>query len=155
MDESTRRMLIERYREGYSVVEAALQGISEEQLDRPDPDGGWTARQVVHHLADSEMTSAIRMRRVLCEDHAEIQGYDEEEFARRLFYDKRPIPPALAALKAARDTSSQIIERLSDADWQRSGYQSESGAYSVETWLEIYAAHCHDHADQIRRAAGV
>ncbi len=103
------------------MVAAALDGLTDRQLDRPDPDGGWTARQVTHHLADSEMTSAIRFRLLPCEDNPQIHGYDEADFARRLFYAQRSIAPALAALKAAHDTTAQIIEHLSDSDWQRTG----------------------------------
>jgi DinB superfamily len=105
----------------------------------------------VHHLADSEMTSAIRLRRLIAEDEPTIVGYDEAEFARRLFYD-RPIEASLEALRASRRTTAQILERLSDEQWTRSGTHTESDGYGVETWLEIYANHAHDHADQIRRA---
>ncbi|MGQ0723296.1 MAG: DinB family protein, partial [Candidatus Eiseniibacteriota bacterium] len=69
-----------------------------------------------------------------------------------LYYDGRPIEPSLAALKAARETTVSILEHLTDEQWERTGTHSESGSYGVETWLEIYAAHAHDHADQIRRA---
>lgn len=151
MDAQRRQALLQRYREGYAAVHAALDSISQSELDRPSPDG-WTARQVAHHLADSEMTSAIRLRRLLAEDNPLIQGYDEEEFARRLFYDERPIDPSLEALKASRETTADIVSRLSEEQWKRAGTHSESGPYSVETWLEIYAAHAHDHAAQIVRA---
>jgi hypothetical protein len=143
--------LIERYRDGYRVVTEALQGISDRELDaRPAP-GKWSAREIVHHLADSEMTSAIRLRRLIAEDRPLIQGYDQDEFARRLFYD-RPIHASLEALRSARETTVQILERMTEAQWGREGTHSESGRYTVQRWLEIYAQHAHDHADQIRRA---
>ncbi|MBI5947841.1 MAG: DinB family protein [Chloroflexi bacterium] len=151
MTPSEREALLQRYREGYDAVVAALDGVTAGELDAPAPDG-WTARQIVHHLADSEMTSAIRLRRLIAEENPRIDGYDEEEFARRLFYDSRPIEPSLDTLRAARATTAAIVERLSEEQWRRAGTHSESGAYSVETWLEIYAAHGHDHAAQIRRA---
>lgn len=151
MDPTTRRELIERYKDGYRVVMEALHGATDEELDaRPAP-GDWTAREVAHHLADSEMTSAIRLRRLLAEEHPAIDGYDEAEFARRLYYD-RPIDTSLEALRAARASCASILERLSEEQWAREGTHSESGRYSVETWLELYAAHAHDHAAQIRRA---
>jgi hypothetical protein len=150
MDAATRKRLLEQYRDGYRAVSEAVGGLSDAELDRVPPDG-WTPRQIVHHLADSEITSAIRLRRLIAEDQPVISGYDEEEFAKRLYYD-RPIGPSLEALKAARLTTAEIVERLSEAEWQRTGTHSESGPYSVETWLEIYAAHAHDHAAQIRRA---
>lgn len=153
MDTERRQQLVEQYRQGYSAVVRALDGISEAELDRRPAPGRWTAREVVHHLADSEMTSAIRLRRLIAEDNPVIVGYDQEEFARRLRYD-RPIAASLGALKAARETTCEILDRLTDADWQRTGTHSESGPYSVLKWLQIYAVHAHDHADQIRRARG-
>jgi hypothetical protein len=117
-------------------------------------DGGWTARQVVHHLADSEMTSAIRLRRLLAEDDPVIAGYDEETFAKVLRYD-RPVDASLRALEAARATSAELLDLLTEEDWARAGTHTESGRYGVEDWLRIYAAHAHDHAAQIRAAAGV
>jgi DinB superfamily len=149
---STRDELVARYREGAAVVEQAVAGLNEEELDRRPAEGEWSPREVVNHLADSEMTSAIRLRKLLAEDSPTLQGYDEEEFARRLHYDVRPIGPSLAALRGARETSASILEHLSEADWERSGTHSESGPYSVQTWLEIYATHAHDHAEQIRKA---
>jgi hypothetical protein len=151
MNTSKRAELVKKYKEGYAAVAAALEGASDAQLDaRPAPDK-WTAREIVHHLADSEMTSAIRLRRLLAEDSPLIVGYDQEEYARRLHYD-RPIAASLSAFKAARDTTGELLDRLSDAEWGRKGTHSESGPYSVLQWLEIYAGHAHNHADQIRRA---
>jgi hypothetical protein len=151
MDAARRTELITRYRQGPSEVRAALAAAGDD-LDRaPAQAGEWTARQIVHHLADSEMTSAIRLRRLLTEDEPRIDGYDENAFASALRYADRPIEPALAALDAARETSAQILERLSEDEWRRTGVHRESGAYGVERWLEIYADHAHDHADQIRR----
>jgi hypothetical protein len=151
MDSESRQALVEKYRDGYRVVSDALQGISDRELDaRPAP-GKWSAREIVHHLADSEMTSAIRLRRLLAEDRPMIQGYAQEEYARRLYYD-RPIQASLDAFRAARQTTAEILDRLTAADWAREGTHSESGRYTVERWLEIYAVHAHGHADQIRRA---
>ncbi|MEX0709585.1 MAG: DinB family protein [Chloroflexota bacterium] len=150
MDRST---LLDRFRGGYAEVEAALAGITDADLDHPAPDGGWTARQVVHHLADSEATAYVRLRRLIAEDDPLIQGYDEPEYARRLHYD-RPIASSLAVLRGVRAASLDLLESLSPAEWNRHGTHEESGAYSVDRWLEIYANHPHDHANQIRAAAG-
>jgi len=147
-----RDALLQRYRDGPDRLEAAALGLSDAELDHQPQDGGWSPREVVHHTADSELSSAIRLRKLLAEENAQIQGYDEMEFSRRLHYRERPVGPSLAAVRAARETSASILELLSGADWGRSGTHSDSGPYSVETWLEIYAAHCHDHADQISRA---
>ncbi len=147
-----RAALIATYDDGHRAVLAALAGASEVELDRRPSDDEWSAREIVHHLADSEMTSAIRLRRLLAEDAPVIASYDEEEFARRLHYRTRPIEPSLDALAAARRTTSDILRLLDDKDWLRAGTHTESGSYSVEDWLRVYAAHAHDHAEQIRLA---
>jgi DinB superfamily len=146
-----RRQLLDRYRAGYGAVEEALAGITDEELDRRPPSGEWTAREVAHHLADSETNAYIRLRRLIAEDQPVIQGYDEPEYARRLHYD-RPITSSLAVVRAVRDSSLELLESLTPAEWSRSGTHSDSGSYSVDEWLEIYADHSADHADQIRRA---
>jgi DinB family protein len=151
MDDATRLALLAQYANGYQEVVDALEGITEAELDRRAGPDVWSPREIVHHLADSEMTSAIRVRRLLAEDHPLIHGYDEAAFARTLHYD-RPIATSLEALRASRRSTSSVLERLAPEEWLREGTHSESGHYSVEIWLAIYAAHAHDHAAQIRRA---
>jgi DinB superfamily len=148
MDKSTRQKLIDQYKDGYRVVADALVGADDKELDaRPRP-GKWSAREIVHHLGDSEMTAAIRLRLLLAVDRPQIAGYDQDEFARRLHYD-RPMEASLEAFKAARRATAEILERMTDAEWRREGTHTESGAYTTERWLEIYASHAHKHAEQI------
>jgi hypothetical protein len=146
-----RQELLGRYRDGYAAVERALEGVTDDELDRPGPDGGWSARQVTHHLADSEARAFVRLRRLIAEDEPVILGYDEPEYARRLHYD-RPIGSSLGVLRTVREASLELLEALNPDEWERSGTHSESGAYSVDQWLRIYAGHSHDHAAQIRNA---
>ena len=133
------------------MVAEALLGATDEDLDARAAPGKWSAREIVHHLADSEMTSAIRLRLLVATNHPTIAGYDQDEFARRLYYD-RPIEASLEAFKSARRTTGDILDRLTEAEWSRQGTHSEHGQYTIETWLEIYAAHAHNHANQIRAA---
>lgn len=151
MDAHTRQRLIQQYTDGYRVVAEALAGVTDAELDaRPAP-GKWSAREIVHHLADSEMTSAIRLRLLVATPNPQIVGYDQDAFASRLYYD-RPIEPSLDAFRAARATSAAILGRLTEDDWRREGTHSEIGRYPLTRWLEIYAAHAHAHAQQIRVA---
>jgi hypothetical protein len=149
MDVQTRRRLVEQYKDGHRAVMEALAGASDRELDASPAPGKWTAREIVHHLADSEMTAAIRLRLLIASPTPRIMGYDQDEFAVRLRYQDRPIEAALDALSAARRTSAELLDRLTEAEWQREGTHSEIGAYSVERWLEIYAVHAHHHATQI------
>ena len=149
MTAADRKQLIAQYNDGYRLVAEALAGATDEQLDaRPAP-GKWTAREIVHHLGDSEMTAAARLRLLVATDRPQILGYDQDQFARRLYYD-RPIAASLDAFKAARRSTAEILERMSDEDWTRAaGTHSEHGPYTADRWLEIYAAHAQGHAEQI------
>jgi hypothetical protein len=151
MDHHERERLIAQYRDGYAAIAEALLKITPEELDARRAPGRWSAREIVHHLADSEMTAAIRLRRLLAEDRPAIQGYDQDEFARRLHYD-RPHEASLELFQCVRQSTAELLERLQPADWLREGTHSETGRYSVETWLRIYAEHAHRHARQIREA---
>lgn len=151
MTNQERQELIGRYKDGYNQIAESLSGFPQDSLPAHPIPGKWSAAEIVHHLADSETTSALRLRRLLVEDHPLIQGYDQEAFAARLDYNNRDMAPALEAFRSARATTAQLFDLMSADDWQREGTHSESGAYTPEDWLQIYAAHAHNHADQIRR----
>jgi hypothetical protein len=148
-DERTR--LIALYRDGYRAIVEAIHNLTEEQFDVRAAEDRWTIREIIHHLADSEMTAAIRLRLLLAEERPVIRGYDQDQFARRLHYD-RPHESSLEAFRYARETTAQLLERLTEAEWLRQGTHSEVGAFSVEKWLEIYGPHAHRHARQIVEA---
>ncbi len=151
MEHEEREQLISQYQDGYRVVAEALLKITPDELDaRPGP-GKWTAREIVHHLADSETTAALRFRLLLAEDRPSIKGYDQDEFAKRLHYD-RPHEASLELFRAARASTSELMSCLSESDWLREGTHSDVGRFGLDTWLRTYAPHAHQHADQIRMA---
>ena len=151
MDAAQRARLIQQYRAGYDQVVRALEGFPAAKLTaRPFP-GKWTAAEIVHHLADSEMTSAIRLRKLLAEEFPVIQAYDQDRYAEVLRYQERPIQPSLEAFRYARESTAQLFDHMTEADWRKLGWHSEAGSYHTETWLEIYAKHAHGHAEQIER----
>lgn len=151
MTSQERQKLIAQYKEGYNEVARSLEGFPPDSLTAHPIAGKWSAAEIVHHLADSETTSGVRLRRLLVEDRPMIQGYDQDAYASRLNYNNREVAPALDAFRSARATAAQLFEFMSDEDWRREGTHSESGSYTAEQWLTIYAAHAHNHASQIRR----
>jgi len=151
MTPEERHVLIKQYDASYDEVIDALDNFPAESLGAHPITGKWSAREIVHHLGDSETTSAIRLRKLLVEDDPVIQGYDQDQFATRLHYNERDMAPSLEAFRSARETTMQLLPLLSDHDWQRAGTHTESGRYTLEDWLRIYAAHAHNHAAQIRR----
>jgi DinB family protein len=142
--------LITQYKTGYEEVTNSLKDFPASELTAHPISGKWSAREIVHHLGDSETIAAIRLRRLLAEDQPMIHGYDQDEYARRLKYNDRDMEPSLEAFRTARESTAQIIETMTTADWDRAGTHTEHGSYSALDWLKIYAAHAHGHAEQIR-----
>jgi len=151
MQPDERKQLMAQYADGYRAVAEALLKITPEELDSKPGPGKWSAREIVHHLADSEMTAAVRLRLLVAEDAPAIKGYDQERFSSRLYY-KRPHEASLELFRAARASTVELMGCLTEADWLREGTHSEVGRYGVDTWLRTYATHAHRHADQIRVA---
>ena len=146
-----REELIRRYEEGPAKLRAALGRVPEEARKwRPAP-GKWSAHEVVCHAADAETNAAARIRFLLGEEKPVIMGYDQARWARVLDYHASPLEPALAVVEAVRAHTAHLIRRLPDGAWSAAGSHSESGEYTAETWLAIYAEHLEKHARQIDR----
>ena len=151
MTPKKRRKLITQYENGVAEVELSLADFPRERLTAKPIPGKWSACEIVQHLADSEMRAAIRLRQLLTEDRPTIQAYDEELYAERLNYNGRDIAPALDAFRGARASTAQLLAHMTDEDWAREGTHPQHPRYTADNWLEIYAAHGHSHAAQIRR----
>jgi hypothetical protein len=151
MTSEERQELISKYEAGYDEVVKSLEGFPADQLTAHPIQGKWSACEIVQHLADSEMNSAIRLRRLLTEDRPVIHAYDQEQYATLLNYNERDFAPALDALRGARATTAQLLARMTEEEWKREGWHPESGLYTAEHWLKIYADHAHNHAAQIQR----
>jgi hypothetical protein len=148
---SERDTLIQQYAEGPARLKGALAGVPEAaRMWRPAPKE-WSAHEVVCHCADSETNAAARIRYLLTEDDALIVGYDQDRWAQMLDYHRQPLEPALATVEAVRATTAALIRRLPDEAWTRAGRHTESGRYTAEDWLTIYATHLEVHARQIEQ----
>jgi len=129
-------------------------GVTPELLD-VHHENGWSARQVIHHMADSEAQSYARLRRLVAEPEGSvIQGYDEGAWAEceKLGYRDAPVENSIAVFAAVRAGSLDVIKRLEESDLAKFGEHSERGKFTVETWVTIYTKHPHDHGDQLARA---
>ena len=113
---------------------------------------GWSARQVIHHVADSEAQSYARLRRLIAQPGTQIQGYDEAAWGENetLGYRELPIQISLDVFAAVRASSLELLKRLRESQLQNEGVHSESGSYSIENWLETYIKHPVEHAEQIK-----
>lgn len=147
------RALADAYRDSTQVFVDAASRITESNIDTRHP-GGWSARQVVHHMADSEAQSYARLRRLLAEPGSTIQGYDEDAWSRspKLGYETLPIAHSLAVFAAVRAASADLLERLSPGDLELHGEHTERGRFTVADWVRIYSGHPRDHAEQLLKA---
>jgi hypothetical protein len=148
MQPDERDQLIAQYKDGYRVVAEALLKITPEELDAKPAPGKWSAREIVHHLGDSEMTAALRFRLLIAEDRPVIKGYDQDAFAERLHYD-RPHEASLELFRSSRAATVEMMGCLSETEWLREGTHTDIGRFGLDTWLRIYAPHAHRHAEQI------
>ncbi|MEY4347981.1 MAG: hypothetical protein RIS43_400 [Actinomycetota bacterium] len=130
---------------------SVVDSLNSNDLERSDAEG-WSPRQVIHHMADSETQSYARLRRLIAEPGTAIQGYDESKWAdnHTLGYTTEDIAHSLAVIKAVRVSSYHLIQRLSPELLANTCIHSESGDYTIENWLETYTKHPQDHANQIR-----
>jgi len=142
---------VNSYAQATAEFLSVVSELRDSQLDASDS-GGWSARQVIHHVADSEAQSYARLRRLIAEPGTQIQGYDEAGWGENetLGYKDLPIAHSLEVFKAVRTSSFEIIKRLKPTQLDNSGIHSESGEYTIKTWLETYISHPLEHAAQIR-----
>ncbi len=141
----------DNYRKSTDEFLKLIKEIKPEQLDKADHEG-WTPRQVIHHLADSEAQSYARLRRLIAEPGSTIQGYDENKWAenKTLGYKELDVEASIAVFKAVRNASYELLKRLTENELDNSGIHTESGKYSVRDWIRTYSKHPLDHANQIK-----
>ena len=130
-------------------LRAAMAGLSAEQLDTPYRPGGWTVRQVAHHVPDSHMNSYVRYRLALTEDEPLIKPYDESRWAELADARSMPIEPSLALLEALHERWVALLRSLSPSDWKRTFRHPELGLVSLENNAALYAWHGRHHTAHI------
>ena len=133
------------------AVRSKVAGLSESQLSAPEASGKWSMRQVVRHLADSDLVWGYRLRMVLAHDRPTITGYDQDLWAERLRYDRADLEQALQELAVLRRSNLSLLAGASAADRQRVGVHAERGEESVDHMIRMYAGHDLLHLQQLDR----
>lgn len=131
------------------IVESAIQGLNDEQLDTPYRDGGWTVRQVVHHIADSHINAFIRMKLTLTEDHPTVKPYDQDAWAKLADTSRLPLDSSLSILQGLHQRWGVLLESIPDLDWGRTAFHPENGEMTLDDFLKLYAWHGAHHVEQI------
>jgi hypothetical protein len=148
-----RETLIRRYEDGPAMLRAAYEKVPPEARKWRPAEGKWSAHEVVCHTADSETAAASRIRYLVAEPNPKIVGYDQTEWARVFDYHAASPETALATVQAVRAHTAALLRRLPEQAWSAVGTHTESGRYSAEDWLRIYAEHLEKHSGQIDRNA--
>ena len=129
-------------------LRAAVAGLSDAQLDTPYREGGWTVRQVVHHLPDSHMNSYVRFKLALTEDWPTVKPYDEAAWA-RLADNREPIAGSLAMVEALHGRWVAVLESLGEEDFQKGFNHPKMGRQNLAMSLALYAWHSRHHTAHI------
>ncbi|HEX5423402.1 MAG TPA: bacillithiol transferase BstA [Candidatus Acidoferrales bacterium] len=148
LSDAQRTPLISAIAEAPAKLRQAVAGLTEQQLDTPYRPGGWTVRQVVHHLPDSHMNSVVRFKLALTEDEPTIKPYDEALWA-KLPDAKGAVEPSLVLLESLHTRWITLLDSLSPSDWKRTVRHPEMGIVSLDGLLQMYAWHGRHHVAHI------
>jgi len=129
----------------------ALAGLDQEQLDTPYREGGWTVRQLVHHIADSHMNAFARVRLALTEDSPVIFAYDENAWAKLPDSVSAPVALSVTLLESLHARWVMMLQSLTEEQWQRGYRHPERGLSTLETTALLYAWHSRHHVAHITR----
>jgi hypothetical protein len=144
-----RTELLERFRKGPELVAAVMTGAAGAEIDWA-PEGKWSIRQILAHLADSEIVGADRLRRTIAEDNPTLIWYDQDAWAANLNYPKRKPSESLDLFRRLRTDNYELLKELPDAAYARTATHSQRGSMTLLDLLEVNAAHVESHARQIR-----
>ena len=133
------------------ALKNAIDRLTERELSQPEAAGKWSIRQVMRHLADSDLVWGYRVRMVLAHDRPTITGYDQDLWAGRLHYDQAPVDSSLEEFRVLRRSNLHLITNASPADLERVGVHAERGEESVAHMMRLYAGHDLLHLNQIKR----
>lgn len=131
------------------VLRNALRGLSDTQLDTTYRPGGWTVRQLAHHVPESHMNSYIRFKLALTEDTPTIKPYFEDRWAKLADARTAPVELSLALMDALHARWVLVLRALGDEDWKRTFRHPEMGTLTLERTLALYAWHGRHHAAQV------
>ena len=146
---ASRAALVESIAATPARVREAVHGLDERQLDTPYRAGGWTVRQVVHHLPDSHMNAYTRFRIALTEQEPTIRPYNEKEWANLVDASRAPVDLSLALLTALHARWDLLLRSLSPADYERRLHHPDNGAMTIGTLLRMYEWHGRHHVAHI------
>ncbi|HUE02166.1 MAG TPA: DinB family protein [Bryobacteraceae bacterium] len=142
--------LLERFRRGPELLAVVLTGVFGEEEDFIPAPGKWSIRQIVAHLADSEIVCAHRLRQIIAEDQPTLIAFDQEAWARNLDYARRKPKQSLESFRRVRSENYELLKEVPESAYTRTGNHSERGPITLLFQLELLAAHAESHARQMQ-----
>lgn len=142
--------LLERLRRGPDLVAASITGAAGAELDFSPAPEKWSIRQILAHLADSEIVCADRFRRVIAESNPTLVGYDQEAWANNLDYKRRKTSASLELFRRLRAENYELLKDLSEPVFERTGTHTERGTVTLRQLVENDAEHHEKHARQLQ-----
>ena len=130
-------------------MRAALKGLSDKQLNTPYRDGGWTVRQVVHHVPDSHMNAYVRFKLAMTEDSPTIKPYLEDRWAQLPDTESTRVDVSLALLESLHERWLQLLRSLKEEDWKRTFKHPELGERRLDQTAALYAWHGRHHVAHV------
>lgn len=149
LSDAERKLAIEEIAAAPANFRKALKGLDDKKLDTPYRDGGWTVRQVAHHVPDSHMNAYIRFKLTLTEDKPTIKTYEEAEWAKLPDTKLTPVDVSLTILDAVHTRWVTLLRSMAPGDWSRMLNHPENGPMSLDQLLAMYAWHGKHHAAHI------
>lgn len=149
MSEGQKRKLVDDIAQAPANLRAAVSGLSPAQLDTPYRPGGWTVRQVTHHVPDSHMNAYIRFKLALTEDEPTIKPYEQQLWAELVDTKETPLEISLTLLDSLHDRWVRLLRSLRPDDWERTYRHPELGLMSLEKTLAMYAWHGKHHVAHV------
>ena len=142
--------LLERFRRAPELLAVVLTGVFGEEEDFTAAPGKWSIRQLIAHLADTELVAAHRMRQVIAEDNPTLVAFDQEAWASCLDYARRKPKQSLETFRRLRAENCELVRELPPDAWQRKGNHTERGPVTLLELLQGYAEHVESHARQMQ-----
>jgi len=147
--EQARQEFIQQIQEAPAALWSAVTGLSEEQLDTPYRDGGWTVRQVVHHVADSHMNAFVRFKLAMTEEQPTLKTYDQERWAELPDAKTPPVAVSLNLVDSLHKRFVALLQSMTAADFARTMKHPELGVVPLDQYLALYAWHGRHHVAHI------
>jgi uncharacterized damage-inducible protein DinB len=149
VSDNDRRTFTIQIEEAPAKLRVAVAGLSDQQLDTPYREGGWTVRQVVHHLADSHMNAFIRFKLALTENRPPVKPYDQQRWAELPDAKVAPIEPSVTLFESLHKRFAGLLASMSAADFARTMNHPEQGVVNLDRYLSLYAWHGRHHVAHI------